>query len=408
MGDYFQNGVITTLHDLSGHPPTHLEKDLSEWSHEHPISLIIPALYSEFEGPAMPKIISELEKIDYLSEIIIGLDNADEEQFNLVLKHCRNLDPHCKIIWNDGPGMIEIQRELETRGLAPSERGKGSNVWYAMGYFLSSGRGETLALHDADILSYKVEMLTKLLYPVVNPNFNYDFCKGYYFRADSSGFYGRVARLLIAPLLKALRQELGANEFIDYLDSFRYPLAGEFSLDAKVVKDLRIPSDWGLEIGVLAEVFETRSLNQICQVDIANSYNHKHQDISVDNPSTGLHRMAADITKLVFGKLAEDRQETSDAFFDNLQKRYKELAFGLAESYAHNAEMNGYAFDRNQELALVELFSKVILKTGTDTLSNPEQPSLFPSWSVVNEVMPTMAEQLKETVDRENLFISAN
>lgn len=118
--------------------------------------------------------------------------------------------------------------------------------------------------------------------------------------------------------------------------------------------------------------------------------------------------MAADITKLVFGKLAEDRQEIPDAFFDNLQKRYKELAFGLAESYAHNAEMNGYAFDRNQELALVELFSKVILKTGTNTLSNPEQPSLFPSWSVVNEVMPTMAEQLKETVDRENLFISAN
>ena len=30
MGDYFQNGVITTLHDLSGHPPTHLEKDLSD------------------------------------------------------------------------------------------------------------------------------------------------------------------------------------------------------------------------------------------------------------------------------------------------------------------------------------------------------------------------------------------
>ncbi|MEG3585683.1 MAG: glycosyl transferase [Actinomycetota bacterium] len=402
MGDYFQNGVITTLHDLSGHPQTHLEEDLATWSNDQPISLVIPALYSEFEGPAMPRIISELEKISYLNEVIIGLDNADAEQFKLVRKHCRNLEPHCRVIWNDGPGMTEIRKDLMSQGLALGERGKGSNVWFAMGYFLASKRGKILALHDADILNYRAGMLTRLLYPLANPSFNYEFCKGYYFRADSTGFYGRVSRLLVAPLLKALRHEMGANEFVDYLDSFRYPLAGEFSLHARIVQDLHIPSDWGLEIGVLADVFEALSPSQVCQVDIANSYNHKHQDVSEDDPSKGLHRMATDISKLIFAKLSAETDQMSPAFFNNLTRTYNALATNLVEKYSHNAEMNGYPLDEQQELLLVELFSKIIGKTGEERVSTPKEPPLIPSWSVVNSNMPEISKRLKETVDLEN------
>jgi len=402
MGDYFQNGVITTLHDLSDHPPTHLEEDLTTWSNDQPISLVIPALYSEFEGPAMPRIISELEKINYLNEVIIGLDNADAEQFKLVRKHCRNLEPHCRVIWNDGPGMTEIRKDLMSQGLALGERGKGSNVWFAMGYFLASKRGKILALHDADILSYRAEMLTRLLYPVANPSFNYEFCKGYYFRADSSGFYGRVSRLFVAPLLKALKHEMGANEFVDYLDSFRYPLAGEFSLHARIVQDLQIPSDWGLEIGVLADLFEALSPNQVCQVDIANSYNHKHQDVSENDPSKGLHRMATDISKLIFAKLSAETDQMSPAFFNDLTRTYNALASNLVEKYSHNAEMNGYPLDEQQELLLVELFSKIIGKTGEERVSTPKEPPLIPSWSVVRSSMPEISERLKETVDLEN------
>ena len=403
MGDYFQNGVITTFHDLSGHPPMHLEEDLTAWSNDQPISLVIPALYSEFEGPAMPMIISELEKISYLNEVIIGLDNADAEQFNLVRKHCRNLEPHCRIVWNDGPGMTEIRKDLMTQGLAPVERGKGSNIWFAMGYFLASKRGQILALHDADILSYRGEMLTRLLYPVANPNFNYEFCKGYYFRADSSGFYGRVSRLLVAPLLKALRQEMGANGFVDYLESFRFPLAGEFALHKGIVQNLQIPSDWGLEIGVLADVFEALSPNQVCQVDIANSYNHKHQDVSENDPSKGLHRMATDISKLIFAKLFAETGQMQPAFLNNLTETYKGVAADLVESYSHNAEMNGYPIDNQQEMALVDLFSRVIIKEGEDQVSKLKEPSLIPSWSVINNTIPEISERLRETVDAENL-----
>ena len=50
-----------------------------------------------------------------------------------------------------------------------------------------------------------------------------------------------------------------------------------------VLNDIRIPSDWGLEIGVLSEMHRNYSLNRLCQVDIADSYDHKHQDLSPNN-----------------------------------------------------------------------------------------------------------------------------
>ena len=82
MGDFFQNGVITTFHDLSNRTVEDLESDLMDWSKTRPISLLIPSLYSEFEGEAIPKIISELRKVTYLDEVIIGLDNDDREELS--------------------------------------------------------------------------------------------------------------------------------------------------------------------------------------------------------------------------------------------------------------------------------------------------------------------------------------
>ena len=140
MGDFFQNGVITTFHDLSNRTVEELESDLMDWSKTRPISLLIPALYSEFEGDAIPKIISELRKVTYLDEVIIGLDNADREQFLSAKKAFNALESRCRVIWNDGPGMRELQKELATQNLGPLQRGKGANVWYSMGYFLASGR----------------------------------------------------------------------------------------------------------------------------------------------------------------------------------------------------------------------------------------------------------------------------
>ena len=188
MGDFFQNGVITTFHNLSNRTVEDLESDLMDWSKTRPISLLIPALYSEFEGDAIPRIISELREVTYLDEVIIGLDNADHAQFIKAKKAFQALDSRCRIIWNDGPAMRELQKELADQNLGPVERGKGANVWYSMGYFLASGRGVVLGMHDADVVTYSRDMLAKLIYPVANPTFGYVFSKGFYFRTDPDGF----------------------------------------------------------------------------------------------------------------------------------------------------------------------------------------------------------------------------
>jgi glucosyl-3-phosphoglycerate synthase len=249
MGDFYQNGIITTLHNLSHRSIPALEEELLRFSRTRPLGLILPSLYSELEGEALPRIIGQLQAVPYLTEIVIGLDRADEAQYRHALAFFGKLPQRHRVLWNDGPRLKALDAELQSRDLAPRELGKGRNVWYCMGYTLASGRAESVALHDCDILTYDRGLLARLIYPVANPQFNYEFCKGYYARVADGKINGRVSRLLVTPLLRALKKTLGDMEYLDYMDSFRYPLAGEFSFRRDVLTDIRIPSDWGLEIG---------------------------------------------------------------------------------------------------------------------------------------------------------------
>ena len=239
-----------------------LERELQEFSRAAPMGLILPSLYSELEGEALPDIVDELVKVPYLSEIVIGLDRADEEQYRQALAFFERLPQHHRVLWNDGPRLQALDAELQKLDLAPRELGKGRNVWYCMGYTLASNRSESVALHDCDILTYDRSLLARLIYPVAHPRFNYEFCKGYYARVADGKINGRVSRLLVTPLLRALKKTLGEMEYLEYMDSFRYPLAGEFSFRRDVLNDILIPSDWGLEIGVLSEMYRNYANNR--------------------------------------------------------------------------------------------------------------------------------------------------
>ena len=402
MGDFFQNGVITTLHNLSHRTVDELEADLVDWAKTKPMSLLIPALFSEFEGPAIPKIVSELKQVNYLDEVIVGLDNANSKQFLQAKRAFENIDINYRIIWNDGPGMQELQKELAQHNLGPLERGKGANVWYSMGYFLASERGQVLGIHDADIVTYSRDMLARLLYPVANPTFGYVFSKGFYFRANDQGFNGRVSRLLVTPLIRALKQTLGTHDYLDYLDSFRYPLAGECAMNADVVMGLRIPFDWGLEVGLLSEVYRRYTSGRVCQVDLAEAYDHKHQKVSEANPDEGLHRMATDITKSIYRKLAISGQVFSEGVFRTLKATYYRTALDFVDHYIHDAEMNGYPADRHKEEQLVEMFAQTITTAGNQYLSRPMELPFVPSWAVTLDALPNVRSRLLEIVDNDN------
>ena len=216
MADFHQNGLVTTLHNLASRPLEALEADLLRFSQKRPMALILPSLFSELEGPALSNIIDHIKEVPYLNEIVIGLDRADEKQYRFALDFFSRLPQHHRVLWNEGPRLQAIDRELQELGLAPKELGKGRNVWYCMGYVLASNKSESVALHDCDILTYDRELLARLIYPVANPQFNYEFCKGYYARVANGKINGRVSRLLVTPLIRALKRTIGNSEYLEF------------------------------------------------------------------------------------------------------------------------------------------------------------------------------------------------
>jgi len=408
MADFYQNGVITTLHNLSDRTHEQMEAELVEFSKSRPMSLILPSLFSELEGEALPNIIQHLKDVPYLSEIVIGLDRADEAQYRHALKFFGELPQHHRVLWNDGPRLKALDAELMELGLAPREMGKGRNVWYCMGYILASGKAESVALHDCDILTYDRELLARLIYPVANPRFNYEFCKGYYARVADGKINGRVSRLLVTPLLRSLKRVLGHLDYIEYMDSFRYPLAGEFSFRKDVLNDIRIPSDWGLEIGVLSEMYRNYANNRLCQVDIAKTYDHKHQDLSLNNEDGGLSKMSIDITKALFRKLATQGETFTTETFRSLKATYYRIALDFVETYHNDAVMNGLTLDIHNEEKAVEMFAQNIMKAGQHFLERPMERPFIPSWNRVVSAMPDVLERLKDAVEKDNdEFMSA-
>jgi glucosyl-3-phosphoglycerate synthase len=402
MADFHQNGIITTLHNLSDRSLVELEAELVRFSRRRPMALILPSLFSELETEALPNIVRQLQQVPYLTEIVIGLDRADADQYRHALRFFAELpQDHC-VLWNDGPRLRAIDAELQALDLAPKEPGKGRNVWYCMGYTLASGRSESVALHDCDIVTYHREQLARLIYPVANPLFNYEFCKGYYARIGEGRINGRVSRLLVTPLIRALKQVFGECQYLNFMDSFRYALAGEFSFRRDVLNDIRIPSDWGLEIGVLSEMHRNYANNRLCQVDIADVYDHKHQELSADDQQAGLSRMSVDIAKALFRKLATQGKVFNQETFRTLKATYFRIALDFVETYRNDAIMNGLSFDIHAEEMAVEIFARNIMDAGRSFLEQPMETPFIPSWNRVVSAVPDIFERLAAAVEADH------
>lgn len=402
MSDFFQNGTVTTFHNLTDRPVENLEQELINFSNSRQMGLILPSLFSELEMPALQNIVEELKKVPYLSEIVIGLDRADKEQFEYAKNYFSGLPQTHRVIWNDGPRMTAIMERLKEQGLAPTEPGKGTNVWGCYGYVLASKRAKVVALHDCDITTYQRDMLARLLYPVAHPNFNYTFAKGYYARHADGKLNGRVARLMVTPMLRALETVLGPDDLLTYLDSFRYPLAGEFAMNVHALQDMRIPADWGLEIGILAEMRRNYSNRRICQVDIADSYDHKHQDLSQEDHSKGLARMSQDIAKSLFRKMSTRGHVFSRGTLRTIRSVYLRTALDQLESYAFDAEMNGLTLDTHSEEQAIELFAQNVFEAGEVFLENPNERPFLPNWNRVSSAYPEILKDIYEAVELDN------
>lgn len=401
MSDFHQNGVVTVLHRLGRPNLEQLEAELQRHASTNPIALILPSLYSELQRPALRKIVETLTEVRYVNEIVISLDRASALEFRLAKEYFSILPQRVRVIWNDGSRIQHILKRLTDNAIDVGLAGKGRGCWTAFGYVLARHQSKVLALHDCDIVSYDRQYLARLCYPIANPNLGYEFAKGYYSRITDR-LHGRVTRLFMTPLLRSLQQLVGTHPLLTFLDSFRYPLAGEFAMVSDLAWINRIPGDWGLEVGVLAEVYRNCALRRVCQVDIADAYEHKHQELSADNPDAGLLKMSADITKALFRNLASDGVILSDSLLKTLRATYLQAAQDAISRYENDAMINSLQFDRHQERTAVEVFLKGMKLATQSFIEDPLGIPMISNWSRVVAAVPDVFGLLIDAVESDH------
>lgn len=401
MSDFHQNGVVTVLHRLGRPNLEQLEAELQRHASTNPIALVLPSLYSELQRPALRKIVETLTEVRYVNEIVISLDRASALEFRLAKEYFSILPQRVRVIWNDGSRIQQILKRLTDNAIDVGLAGKGRGCWTAFGYLLARHQSKVLALHDCDIVSYDRQYLARLCYPIANPNLGYEFAKGYYSRITDR-LHGRVTRLFMTPLLRSLQQLVGTHPLLTFLDSFRYPLAGEFAMVSDLAWINRIPGDWGLEVGVLAEVYRNCALRRVCQVDIADAYEHKHQELSADNPDAGLLKMSADITKALFRNLASDGVILSDSLLKTLRATYLQAAQDAISRYENDAMINSLQFDRHQERTAVEVFLKGMKLATQSFIEDPLGVPMISNWSRVVAAVPDVFGLLIDAVESDH------
>jgi glucosyl-3-phosphoglycerate synthase len=365
---------------------------LRELKEKFPSGLIIPIFDGDVRGPGLQRMIDEINKCNYLGKVFIALSAEDPKDYEEALKISRSFKVPCKVVWCNKPEVLSVLNELKQKGLDVSQlTGKGKDVWITMG--IASLELFAFGIHDADIISYSKTLPTRLLYPIIEPKLDFFFSKGYYARIsfENKRMYGRIDRLFICPLLELLQAKLRYSTFLTYLQSFSYPLAGEIAVYSDLATHLRMPCDWGLELGLLAELYRNSTSRRICEVDLG-FYDHKHKDVQPN----GLLKTAEDSFVTLLRTLTETENiEISEQFLLSLQVAYRRLAQDKIRQYHADATCNSLDFDRHEEEANVDLLSSVILTGGRKYIMNPVKNQL-PDWLRAMSAMPNIRERLRE------------
>ncbi|HID27693.1 MAG TPA: glucosyl-3-phosphoglycerate synthase [Methanosarcinales archaeon] len=390
----FVQDKITTIHDFCI-KDERLKKLLEDIVVEKPIAIVIPMLYEEIYNPSLGNIIKELNKVTYVHKVVVALSANNAEEYLKVKQYFEVLNLNHLIVWCNGPSIQEVLLSLKKRELDVTMfTGKGKDTWIAMG--IASLDSYAIALNDADAAIYSSLFPAKLLFPIVDPELDFFFNKGYYARINftTGCMFGRVFRLFVHPLLDAFLDKLKESEFIEYLRAFRYPLSGEFAITSDLALNIRIPGDWGLEIGILAEVYRNSTYKRICQTDLG-YYDHTHKDVG-EGRTHGLSKMVSDITKILLRTLTETNGlEITKSFLLSLRVLYKKYAHDHIRQYNADARCNNLRYNRHLEESTVDTFSNIIIDAGKEYINQPIG-MLLPDWTRAISAMPTIRKKLRE------------
>jgi glucosyl-3-phosphoglycerate synthase len=182
MSDFFQHGLISTLHRLVDGPLIDLQEPLSAFESA---VLVLPCHYAEIGTAALEGIVERLNDAKFLSRIVISMNGIPDHSIAEVKKFWSRLKKPHVVLRNDSPVLSE---QLAQRGL-PNTPGKGLNIWLAFGWLAANQSSGAVLVHDCDIVNYDLDLPLALALPVAR--LGYSFCKGYYSRVREE-LFGRV------------------------------------------------------------------------------------------------------------------------------------------------------------------------------------------------------------------------
>ncbi|WP_436347949.1 glycosyl transferase family 2 [Natronorubrum sp. FCH18a] len=312
-------------------------------------TVVVPMTAREHENPAAERVLSELETLEPAPAAVVVPVRADAAEIDPFRRWLESFALPIQVCWCNAP---EVETLLADAGLA-NGFGKGRDVWLALGP--AAEAGEYVVVHDADARSYEAAHVRRLLAPLT---MTFDFSKGYYARVEDGRLYGRLFRLFYAPLIRTLAADNDAP-VVDYLEAFRYALAGEFAATADLARRLRAPRAWGLEVGTLGDAFDYAGFDGSAQVDLGR-HEHDHRAVAGETGLEGMSReVAAELLRVV-----EERGVEPD--YETLQERYLSAGDRLIEQYDADAAFNGLAYDPASERDQLARYAKSIAPPGAD------------------------------------------
>ncbi|NLD99873.1 MAG: glucosyl-3-phosphoglycerate synthase, partial [Fibrobacter sp.] len=251
------------------------------------ISVVIPALNEAATiGPIVSSIYNKfIHDLPLIDEIVVIDGNSTDQ----TVRYAENAG--AKVYRAD-----HIHPEIVARG-------KGVALWKSQ--FVTNG--DLLVFIDSDILDFDERFIYGLVGPLLF-NHDYSFVKSFYKRPLLHGDDiwpkqgGRVTEILVRPLLSA---------FLPSLAGLIQPLSGEYSIRRTLMETMNIWSGYGVEIGLLLDIYFKGIMDQVIQVDMEN---RMHRNRSVEQ----LGKMSFSILQVIFNRLKKNNIVSVAQLFDTM------------------------------------------------------------------------------------------
>ena len=389
MSDFSQNGAICTLQRLND---AHLEQVNTEWlpalAETSPVSLILPCHAPDLNGPALIPICRELSSVSWLQQVVIPINGLPVDRLPEIRSffHTQLRLPHT-ILLTDTPGITRILSLAAGLPISQLPSGKGLNVWTAIGLLFARRTSGIFAIQDCDVLSFHRAALARLCFSVADPSLGFDFAKMYYSRVTDR-LYGRVSRLFLAPLLHSLIRVVGHHPLLDFLQAFRYPLAGECALRASLAFQLPVSNGWALEIGMLSDVFRQIEPSKVCQVDGGSGYDHKHQ-----LANGNLMQMCSEIGAALLQQLQTEGCNIDEPFLALTSMALQRECSEAVRRSSALSKINGLPNSPSHETAIASSFAHCLPKI------LPRSVPPLPAWECIQRVVPHTLQALLDLAD---------